>query len=162
MSNMFLRCSRIFPVRIFPPVSIGSGKRWEKKRISSLLLPADAVIVFRMIAWSWYDADQIKDHFLAQVRLQGFRDFILLFGDDDHLGFVENVVDFRTHERRDMGNLVFDVGFIGTKNLGQGNLGIIDLDPASFPQQRFRKHDSGAMAQIISAGLEAQPEDSYF
>ena len=74
-------------------MSIGNGNRCEKNRTLSLLLPADSVIVLQVDARTEVDPHQIEDHFFAEIRLQGFADFVLLLCDHDHIGFLQDLVD---------------------------------------------------------------------
>src|SRR3954469_5326439 len=59
-----------------------------------------------------------------------------------------------------MGDLLDDVVLVGADQLGHRDVLVVDLQRHAFPEQGFRENDDRALAQIVGAGLEAEPEQA--
>src|SRR5260370_28084512 len=59
-----------------------------------------------------------------------------------------------------MRDLLLDVPFVGSDQIREGDVPIVDAQRQAFPEQRFREDDEWALTEIVGAVLEAESEET--
>ena len=82
----------------------------------------------------------------------------VVVADHQGAGVVEHLVDAGHHQVGDVRDLVEDVALVGAHQLGQVDVGVVDADLVALADQPLHDLDHGALAQVVGAGLEGEPE----
>src|SRR4029453_18920718 len=146
--------------RLGPPShtrrSNGTGRLWTTIR-TRRGLPADAIVAVP-IAASVDDADEVDDPLPGPRALGDGPERRVVVGDHQGPGVVEDLLDARHHQVGDVGDLVEDLALVGADQLGQVDVGVVDPDLVALADQPLHHLDHGALAQVVGARLEGQPQ----
>src|SRR3546814_89734 len=80
--------------------------------------------------------------------------------DDDQLGEVDDLVDRIGHEAADVRYHPLDVFAVPSQEPRHADIRVEQLQAVPLAQQAFDQLDQGALAKIVRARLEAEPENA--
>src|SRR5438876_1681186 len=104
---------------------------------------------------------QIDDDVLGADR--GKRMRRLSAGASDHQDFrvVEELVNVLAHQRRDVGDLLFDVTTIGADQSRERDARVEDSHVASLADECLDQRDHRTLPEVVGPRLEGQADDSH-
>ena len=80
--------------------------------------------------------------------------------DDDDIAACDDVIDRVAQMAREMRDLLLDVLLVGADQPRQRHVAVVDAQLVPLAEQRLREDHHRRFAQVVGAGLEAEPEQA--
>src|SRR6266567_560460 len=104
---------------------------------------------------------QIDDDVLGADRGKGERRLPAGASDYQDFRVVEELLDVLAHQRRDVGDLLFDVATIGADQSRERDARVEDSHLASLADECLDQRDHRTLPEVVGPRLEGQADDSH-
>src|SRR5215831_5430264 len=93
--------------------------------------------------------NEIDDDLILSRPLQRVDELRGLVADDDDLGSVDQLIERRTQKRREMRDLLADVGSVCADQSCECDVPVIDLERQALAEELLCEDHDGTLAQIV-------------
>src|SRR5688572_33510148 len=124
-------------------------------------LPADAMVRDAGGLFLLEEAGEVDDDLpLREVMRLEHLEFAAGVADDDDFRGREHFIEGPGHEAREVRDLAKDVRLVRADQVLEVDEGVEDAEVVALPDEPLGKGDEWTLAQIVGAGLEAEPEET--